>query len=80
MIWYNFRDTHLSFQKSYYARLHYVHTNPVRHGLVLKPEDYPWCSAAWFKRTAKRSFVETIESFKTDRLNVPDDFEPEKPV
>ncbi|MEP4078040.1 transposase [Haloferula sp.] len=78
-VWHNFRDTHLSFENSYYARLKYVHHNAARHGMALRAEDYPWCSAGWFKRTAEASFVKTIESFKIDQVNVPDDFDPKMP-
>src|ERR1051326_740429 len=46
-IWYNFRDTRLTNQYSYLARLHYVHCNPVKHKLVPIANQYPWCSAAW---------------------------------
>lgn len=75
-VWHNFRDTHLSFETSYYARLNYVHQNAVRHGLVLTADQYPWCSAGWFKREADPSFRKTIEGFKIDKVNVPDDFDP----
>ena len=36
----------------------------------------PWCSAAWFERTASAAQVKTIYRFKTDKLAVPDDFDP----
>ena len=71
-VWYNFWDTELTFEKSYLARLSYVHRNPVKHGLVLVPNQYPWCSAAWFERTASPATVKTIYSFKTDRLKIDD--------
>jgi putative transposase len=48
-VWYNFWETKLTFQRSYLARLNYVHQNPVKHGLVLVANQYPWCSARWFK-------------------------------
>jgi len=37
---------------------------------------YPWCSAAWFERTASAAQVKTIYRFKTDKLDLPDDFDP----
>ena len=74
-VWHNFWETKLTFEKSYLARLKYVHQNPVKHGLVLVANQYPWCSASWFERTATRAQVNTIYSFKTDRLNVFDPFE-----
>jgi putative transposase len=73
-IWYNFRDTRLTNQYGYLARLHYVHCNPVKHKLVPVANQYPWCSAAWFERTASPAQVKTIYGFKTDKVNVPDDF------
>ena len=73
-VWYNFRDTRLTHQYSYLARLNYVHQNPVKHGLVRVANQYPWCSAAWFERTASPAQVKTIYSFKTDKVNVEDDF------
>jgi putative transposase len=76
-VWYNYWDKHLSFQKSYLARLKYVHTNPVHHGLVGDATNYRWCSANWFLQNADRSFYKTVYSFGLDRINVFDDFEPE---
>ncbi len=73
-VWYRFWESRLTYEKSYLARLHYVNTNPVHHGLTANPENYRWCSSAWFARTAPAAFVKTVESFKTDRLNVADDF------
>jgi putative transposase len=74
-VWHNFWDTELTYEKSYLARLSYVHQNPVKHGLVRVANQYPWCSAAWFERTATRAQVETIYRFKTDKVRVHDDFE-----
>ncbi len=75
-VWFNYWDTRLTFEKSYLARLNYVHQNPVKHGLVRVANQYRWCSAAWFERTATPAQVATISSFKIDRLRVPDDFDP----
>lgn len=75
-VWFNYWDTQLTYQKSYYARLNYVHCNPVHHGLVPDAEAYPWCSAGWFAEKAERSFYRTVRSFKIDSVNVFDDFEP----
>ena len=73
-IWHNYWDTRLTQEKSYLARLHYVHQNPVKHGVVTDASLYPCCSAAWFERTATPAQVKTIYSFKTDQLHVNDDF------
>jgi len=74
-VWHNFRETRLSYEKSYLARLSYTHQNAVKHGLVRLANLYPWCSAAWFERTATHAQVKTIYSFKIDRLQVSDDYE-----
>ncbi|MGD9417295.1 MAG: transposase [Verrucomicrobiota bacterium JB025] len=75
-VWHNFRETRLTHEKSYLARLHYVHRNPVKHGLVHKADAYPWCSANWFEKQAPASRVKTVYSFPTDRLKVGDDYQP----
>ncbi|MEM9587276.1 MAG: transposase [Planctomycetota bacterium] len=74
--WHNFWETRLTYQKSYQARLHYVHANPVHHQLVKVANQYRWCSAAWFERTATPAQVKSIYSFKIDRIKVMDEYEP----
>ena len=73
-VWYNFWDTKLTYERSYFARLNYVHQNPVKHGLVHKANQYRWCSAAWFERTASPAIVKTIYGFKIDKLQIADDY------
>jgi putative transposase len=73
-VWHNFRETKLTYEKSYLARLNYVHQNPVKHGRVLVANQYRWCSAAWFERVATPAQVQTIYSFKIDQVKVDDDF------
>ena len=74
-VWHNFRETRLTYEKSYLARLNYTHQNAVKHGLVPTANQYPWCSAGWFERTATPAQIKTIFSFKTDRLNAADNFD-----
>jgi putative transposase len=76
-VWYQYWDKHLTFQRSYLARLNYVHQNPVHHGLVLLATNYPWCSASWFEDRTSRAFAESVRRFQCDRLIVRDDFVPE---
>lgn len=73
-VWHNFRDTRLTFETSYLARLNYVHQNAVKHGMVPVANQYRWCSAAWFERVATPSMVQTIYSFKTGEVQVDDDY------
>ena len=76
-VWHNYWETRLTYERSYLARLKYVHQNPVRHGLVSVASDYPWCSAAWFEHSASPAQIRTLGRFRVDRLNVLDDFDPE---
>jgi len=75
-VWLNLRVAWCVYPRSYFARLNYTHQNPVKHGLVPLANQYPWCSAAWFERTASPAQVKTIYRFNTDKLQVPDDFDP----
>ncbi len=75
-VWYNFWDTKLTYQKSYLARLNYVHQNAVKHGLVPVANQYRWCSARWFEGIASPAVVRSRYRFKIDALNVSDEFAP----
>ena len=73
-VWFNFWDTKLTFGTSYLARLNYVHQNAVKHGVVRVANQYRWCSAAWFERVVTPAMVQTIYSFRTEEVQVHDDF------
>jgi putative transposase len=73
-VWHQFWDSRITFEKSYLARLNYVHYNPALHRVADLAENYRWCSASWFARHASPAFVKTVQSFKTDQLAIPDDF------
>jgi len=75
-VWFQYWDTCLTYEKSYYARLNYVHNNPVKHGLVKVASQYPFCSAGWFEVNAKPSFYKKVKSFKYDNVNIQDNFTP----
>jgi putative transposase len=74
-VWFQFRETELTYERSWLARLRYTHENAVHHRVVPEATLYRWCSASWFESNARRAFVNTVKSFKIDRVNVPDDFE-----
>jgi putative transposase len=73
-VWHNYWEPRLTHLNSYLARLNYVHQNPVKHGLVALANQYPQGSAAWFERTATPAQVQTIYSFKIDRVNINDNY------
>ena len=71
-LWQNFRETCLTHQHSYLARLHYVHQNAVHHKLVHHGSDYPWCSAAAFEKAVTPAWFKTITSFRYDEIAAKD--------
>ncbi len=73
-VWFEHWDTRLTYQRSYLARLRYVHHNPVHHHIVTHADQYPWCSAAHFAKQAELPFQRTVASMPIDQLKVPDDF------
>ena len=75
-VWHNFWDTKLTYEKSYLARLNYVHQNAVKHGLVDLANQYRWCSARRFEEVASPAMVRSIYRFKIDQISVPDQFAP----
>ena len=74
-VWHNYWDTCITHEASYLARMHYVHLNPVKHGLVEKAEDYPFCSYKWFLEKADRGFQEQVMNQPMDRIDIEDDFD-----
>lgn len=74
-VWFQYWDTCLTYEKSYLARLKYVHYNPVHHGIVPLPEQYPFCSAAsWEMEASGAAYIKKLDSLRIDRLNIKDDF------
>ena len=71
-LWQNFRETRLTHQRSYLARLHYVHQNAVHHKLVVRGSDWKWCSAAAFKAEVTTAWLKTITSFPYDEIAAKD--------
>lgn len=67
-LWQNYRETHLTFQRSYLARLNCVHQNVAHHGLARVGSDWKWCSAKRFKESVTPAWLKTIASFKYDEI------------
>lgn len=73
-VWYQYWDSQITFQNSYLARLNYVMQNPVKHKIVLKADQYNWCSAGWFENNVSLAHLKTVTSLNTDSVHVIDDF------
>jgi putative transposase len=43
-VWHNFWDTCIRSEKDYLSRLNYIFWNPIKHGMALHPEEYPYCN------------------------------------
>ena len=67
-VWHNYRETRLTLQHSYLARLHYTHANAVHHGLVAVATDYRWCSAKAFEAACTPAWVKTVQSFPYEEV------------
>jgi putative transposase len=74
-VWSQVWDVFIPTPRSYCARLHYVHENPVHHRLVPVASEYEWCSAGWFERTADPEFHQAVLTFPYERVTVKDDFD-----
>lgn len=73
-VWIQYRDTCLTSEKSYFARLNYTHRNPARHGVVKDAREYRWCSMAWFLETSEAGFRKTVLAFDESKVEIQDDF------
>jgi putative transposase len=74
-VWFQYWDTCLTFEASYYARLNYVHNNAVHHGIVATATDYPFCSATWFQTHAPEELRTRVTAHRYDRIEIDDDFD-----
>ncbi|MBM3179217.1 MAG: hypothetical protein FJZ86_02570 [Chloroflexi bacterium] len=72
-VWYNYWDTCIKNETSYYARMLYVMINPLKHGLVQNPEDYPFSSCKYFLENSEPEFQKMVFSC-TEDAQVEDDY------
>lgn len=73
-VMYQYWDSQVRGQRSYLARLKYIHENPVRHGYCKVKEAWDCSSYSWFLSTAPSAVVQTVESFDISELRVHDPF------
>ena len=73
-VWFNYWDSCLTYEKSYLARLHYVHMNPVKHKLTENPIDYPFSSYKWFIEQGDEALKQQVFAQPIDRVKIFDDF------
>jgi putative transposase len=73
-VWWNYWDTCITYERSYYARLNYIHWNPVRHGVVKSPEDYEFSSYRFYLDRQGEWLKRIEKEYPFDRVNVFDPF------
>ena len=73
-VWQNYWDTCVTSEASYIARLHYIGMNPVRHGLVERPEDNPYSGYSRILLNSQPEFMARVFAAPIDRIAVQDDF------
>lgn len=68
-IWYNYWDTCIIFERSYWPRLNYIWFNPVKHGYVDDPKD--WKFGSYYYRYDKEAdeLKEITRKFPCDKLD-----------
>ncbi|MBN1478849.1 hypothetical protein EH223_14295 [candidate division KSB1 bacterium] len=69
-IWHNYWDTCVDYETSYYARIHYIWVNPVKHKYVDDPNK--WQFGSYVSRQEKE--IEPIKHYPIDKLKIYDDF------
>lgn len=73
-IFYNYWDTCITYEKSYYACLNYIWYNPVKHGYVDSPEK--WYFGSYYNRFQEEmeDMNQIVEKYPFDKVKIKDDF------
>jgi putative transposase len=73
-VWWNYWDTCITNERSYYARLNYIHWNPVRHGVVTRPEQYRFSSYRDYYNLDDNRMRNLERDYPFDSIKVFDEF------
>ena len=73
-IFYNYWDSCITFEKSYFTRLNYIYYNPVKHGYVEEAGDYLWGSYRLRLQIEPDHLNQMKEKYPWDKIKVKDDF------
>ena len=73
-IMYNYWDTCITFEASYFARLNYIWNNPVKHGYTNNAEE--WIFGSYFKKAEKdkEALYKIMKKYPCDTVKIKDDF------
>lgn len=56
-VWYKFEDRMIRDTRHFYRALNYIHYNPVKHGYVSDPFEWPWSSVDSYKESYGRQWL-----------------------
>ena len=70
----NYWDTCITYEKSYFSRLHYIWYNPVKHGYVGSPEKWKFDSFYFLYEEEMKEIEQIIKTYPIDRMKIDDDF------
>lgn len=73
-IFWNYWDTCITYERSYFARLNYIYFNPVKHGYVEVPESYPFGSYYYRMQNEEKHLERLKKDYPWDKVKVKDDF------
>jgi len=74
-IWYEYWDECIRDERDFYARLDYIHYNPVKHGYVDSPEFYKFSSYGYYIGVEGRNWLDDIfKNFPPAEVERSDDF------
>ena len=74
-VWYQYWDECIRDEKDFYAKLNYIHSNPVKHGYVDSPEAYKFSSYGSYLRTRGKKWVQDVFGrFPPTEVEKGDDF------
>jgi len=74
-IWYAYWDECIRDEKDFYAKLNYIHFNPVKHGYVDAPEFYKCSSYNFYLGIEGKGWLENIlKHFPPVKVEKSDDF------
>jgi len=54
-------DRNINSENELFEKIHYIHNNPVRRGIVLAPQEWKWSSASWYD--GERDVILPIDDF-----------------
>lgn len=73
-VWWNYWDSCLTYERSYFARINYIHWNCVKHGLAKSPVAYEFSSYPLYLEKNAGEMKEIETRYPWDKIEVMDDF------